>query len=370
MELRLYVQMLQRGWWIVMLTALAAFNVALVYTINAPPVYRASAKFVLSPNESLVSGRDVVTSLEALDKRSIISTYAEVLNSQAIYSQALTALDLTEDDVKEYLHTTVVLPDANVLEVAIEGPDPKIAMQLTNQVGQDAINYIRGLYQVYNIYFLDTARMPQVPVRPQPLRDASLALGLGIVIGSALAIVREQIRTPLEEFLQRVALDSESNAYTRRHIEQRLDYILTRQRGSTLSVGLVQLDGLHEMVGTMPQPIVQRLLRRITQIFKDGLRGNDIVGRWNESTFAVLLPDTPGQAAVGTLGRIQVSLSRPMVVNADGETVRMYPIVGVTERQGDENPLTLVQRAEKALLDASREEGRISLYKVNAFLNI
>lgn len=185
MELKIYLQMLQRSWWIVLLTALSALAIALAAVFYATPIFRASARFVVSPNLTAFGEDDtnILRSLEALDKRSIIATYAEVLNSERVFQATLQALELTEEEFSNYTHNTVVLPDANILELSVEGPSPTLVTTIANILGQQAINYISELYSVYEVSFMDTASAPVKPIRPQPVRDASLAFVLGLVLG-------------------------------------------------------------------------------------------------------------------------------------------------------------------------------------------
>lgn len=366
MELRLYIQMLQRGWWIVLLTALSALAIALVTTFLATPIYQASARFIVSPNASLSRGVDVVNSLEALDKRSIVTTYAEVLNSDNIYRQTLATYGLSPDQMNDYSYTTVVLPDTSVLELSVEGPNPAVVALLANSIGQQAISYVRGLNQVYEINVLDPAQEPTDPIRPQPLRDLSLAFALGIIVGAVLAIVRAQLIAPIEAFLQRSTMDEESGASNRRHFESTLEESVTRDVGYTVSVGLVQLEGLQGFIGIVPPPIAQDVLRQVTKTMRNELRGNDMVGRWNGTSFAVLLPETPGQAAVSTLGRIQVALSRPITFG-EGETLHLRPSIGAAERQLGESSAVLMDYAQRALDQALHGDTKMVLYKTKAF---
>ncbi len=112
MEFKLYLQMLQRSWWIVLLTALAALVIALAAVFFIPPTFRSTARFVVSPNLEqigLQDDTDLLRSLEALDRRSIIATYAEVVNSERIFNEAVAALGMSPAEILEYTHTTVTL---------------------------------------------------------------------------------------------------------------------------------------------------------------------------------------------------------------------------------------------------------------------
>jgi capsular polysaccharide biosynthesis protein len=50
-----------------------------------------------------------------------------------------------------------VQPDSNILVRLVEGPNPQVAASLANNMGQNGLNYINGLYQVYTLSFLDQA---------------------------------------------------------------------------------------------------------------------------------------------------------------------------------------------------------------------
>ncbi len=354
MELRLYLRMLQRGWWLIVLTALVSLNAALIASYLATPQYQTSARFVVSPNPSIISGRDAVSSLATLDKRSIVSTYAEFLNSQRIYQETLDALGLSSSQVKGYTHNAVVLPDANILELTVVGPDPQMTALLANSIGQHAIGAIREVYAVYDIRFLDPAIAPEKPFSPKPTRDAMLAVALGVVVGSALAILREQIQAPLDAYRRRRIIDGVSTAFTRRHFERRVEEQITRDPQGTFSLGLLQLSGLEELIDTLPQPIVQRVLRQVTRTLRDELRGNDIIGRWNDIGFAVMLPATPGNGAARTLTRIHAALSEPIELEPGGDVIQLEPNIGIVMyRNGDTLPI-LRERLENSVEHARR----------------
>lgn len=291
----------------------------------------------------------MVTSLEALDKRSIVVTYAEFLNSTRIYNETITALQLTPADVLKYKHSTVVLPEANILALTVEGPDPQLVAILANSVGERAVTHIKGLYKVYDIDLLDPAIPPVTPVSPQPLRDASLALILGLIVGAVLAIVREQIRVPLESYRNRMSTDPVSLAFNRRFFDRRLEEEIVQNTGDNLSLGLVRLEGLSGLIDTLPQPLTQQLLRQVTNILRRELRGNDMIARWDDISFAVMLPSTPPTAATRTLTRIEQALSSPLRLDQYGESVRMSPAVSVSTRHEDETAAELIERSEEEL---------------------
>jgi len=364
MEIKMYLRMLQRGWWLVVLCALVAMAVSLTVSYISKPTYVATARYVVSPDASVsVGASDVLNSINTLDKRSIVTTYAAVLNSDTIFTQAIVDLKLDPVQVNGYLRSAIVLPETNVLEVSVEGPNPQLAMLLANSVGKQAVSYIDGLNQGFNIRVLDPAQMPTTPIRPQPVRDVSLAIVFGLVLGVSLALIREQLMSPLESFLKRHTIDQDSGVLSRQYFDQQMEEILARSPLEGFhTLGLVHLEGLVDYLDVIPKPIEQQLLRQIAKILINELRGNDMVGRWDGATFSVLLPGTPAKAAVITLGRVQSMLSSPMTL-ADSDTIELNPTIGLAERLGNESSNVLRDNAEQALKQAVAGNSKLILYK-------
>lgn len=194
MELRNLLRTLMGGWWIVTISALAAVTIALASVLISTPVYQVTARLIVGPDKTLVPSQNLVDTLGTLDKRSIVDTYAEVLNSEHIYDDALQTLHLRPEDLKGYTRSAVVLQNANILELTVIGPDPQTAALLDNTLSQRGIAYIKGLYQPYDLSLLDPAVPSPTPYSPQPIRDIGLALVLGLAVGSVLALLSDQLQ--------------------------------------------------------------------------------------------------------------------------------------------------------------------------------
>ncbi|MDD2922475.1 MAG: diguanylate cyclase [Anaerolineales bacterium] len=205
--------------------------------------------------------------------------------------------------------------------------------------------------------------MPTDPIQPQPARDASLAIVFGLVLGASLAIIREQLISPIESFLKRHTIDQDSGVLSRQYFDQKLDETLARSAFVGFhTLGLVHLDGLADYLGVIPKPLEQRLLVQVAKMLNNELRGNDMVGRWDNATFSVLLSGTPGKAAVITLGRVQATLSNPIALG-DTEEIQLNPRIGLAERQGDESSSDLRENAERALRQAIVGNLNLVFYK-------
>ena len=369
MEIRFYFRIIQRGWWLILVTTLTAVNISLIYSYYITvPMYEAVARFIVSPNVKNTDVRDMVNSMDALDKRSIISTYAEVLNSYQIINGTLELLRKNPNDFDQYTMSVTVLPDANIIRFSVKGPNPEVATLLANSIGQHAIDYLRNLYIVYDIDFLDKALIPTDPYQPQPAQDAALAFMVGLVLGVGLAIFKDQISGTLDKLSQRNTFDFESLAFTRVYFERRMRQEILNQPESVLTLGVIHLLGIQEIYDSLPQAYINQILRKVTETLKYQLRGNDIVGRWSQLEFSILLPSTDGQSAMSRLERIRELLNQPISLEGEGGVdIVLDPRIGFADRQGGESINVLVTQVEKALEISMESDEKVSMYKVRPF---
>ncbi len=247
----------------------------------------------------------------------------------------------------------MVLPDSNVMEVYVSGPDAEITAQWANGVARTGIDYMKNLYQVYEINILDAAVVPTEPISPRPVRDLTLGAVLGLLVGVILAILRDQLRIPLEAYRQRRLIDTQSSAFNREHFETLLGEQTEKsaQEEGVYSLLMVKLNGLAEYYDTLPQQVLNRLLADVVGILKAGLRGNDSVGRWDDHTFSLLLPDTPVKAAETIKSRLLKALTPPMPLASLDEKISLQPAVGVAAYEKNATSEDVSLNALKAMAE-------------------
>src|SRR6266542_117987 len=107
MEFKLYLRMLQKGWWIILLTTLVALASSLVVSFLTAPRYSATARFIIIPSPSL-------------------KTSSEVINSNKILADSLASLNVDRSSIDDYTVQAVALPSSSVLELTVTGSDPKL----------------------------------------------------------------------------------------------------------------------------------------------------------------------------------------------------------------------------------------------------
>ena len=362
MELNLYLQMMRRGWWLVALTALIALTTSLGVSFLVTPQYEVVARFIITPGAVEESSpQTILNGLNTINNQSVMETYAEVMNSDRIYIDSLAFLQLQPADLKDYTYESTVLPSSSVLELSVKGPDPNLAADIANAVGYQTINFTRRLNQVINLDFLDQAAPSSVPYSPQPLRNAVLAAVLGLFGGLALVIVREQLRSSLETFRQRIHLDNETGVYNKKYFSRLVEDELIRHPEDVLSIGIVELGGLRDIMDTFPIAALQRILQRVTESLRKELRGNDIIGRWNGISFIVMLPNTPGMAANRIFERIYQVLSEPVKIDQFNMVINLDAHIGGAEYGNQITAQELFEKTTSAL-EQARRDNEIPIY--------
>jgi diguanylate cyclase (GGDEF)-like protein len=203
---------------------------------------------------------------------------------------------------------------------------------------------------------LDEALPPVVPESPQPIRDSILAFGIGLLLGGVLAIVRDQLMTSLDSYRLRFQLDQITGVYNHRTIRKFLESQLTQSPDDVLSAGIIELGGLIELEDTLPMAGYQNVLRQVTATLQRELRGHDIIGRWDNNSFLVILPKTPGPAAKGIFHRISTVLSSPVILQHLDLHIDLMPFIGGAEYSSNITLEELLEKVDESLENARKNK--------------
>jgi diguanylate cyclase (GGDEF)-like protein len=126
------------------------------------------------------------------------------------------------------------------------------------------------------------------------------------------------------------------------------------------------MEGLADIIS---QQFLNSMFRDIVGILEHELRGNDLVARYSQYQFSILLPATPGKAAYQTLGRIRNLIAKKPVDLGGVEMINIEPVVGVASSVDQtESVSAILERAEQALDDAMESDEHIHLHKVDPFV--
>ncbi len=341
----------QKGWRYLVISIAASLLISLAITVATQPLYRAKATFLVYPNATLTSSRDVVSSLDTLDKQTVTATYADIMASRRVLDDTVKRLSLDSAVISQVRVYPEVQTDTNILVLNVEGPDPEVVTTLANNIGQNGISFIKSIYQVFDITFLDLALEPEKPFRPKPLLTSLIAVGIGLALGIVFLILREVLRVPLETLRERSRIDRQSLAYNRRYFSQALSQHLAGKDEGPLGFSLIHLQGLDDLVETLPERYLTEVLQEVVKRLHAMLRGNDLIARWDQIDFSIMLPSTPEVPATRTLERLLLALEKPVIISSS-DAIPLIPKAVLVNRKTDDGLEIITKRAEDNLIRA------------------
>lgn len=294
MEVKTYLLILWRERAIVLLCITITLVGAYLFTSNQPEIYEASATFVMRPRAELVEDeQESVRVLDTLGRHvSIGSTYVEVAGSKLIRKRAIESLGLSPDQYRGLSIDGSVKAGTNILIITGEGTNPAIVSDFTNQIGQETVEYVSSLYDIFELEPLDAATPPNNPVRPNLILNLILGGVLGLAVGVAIAFISTYLRAPHINARHFDIIEPVTGAYTAAYFRLRLQQEVSRSRrsGEHFAVALIR-------VTKSAQVREEELLRLAAVFLQTELRDADLLAYAGDCIFAILLVGVDGGIA-------------------------------------------------------------------------
>lgn len=168
-------------------------------TVLVPPTYAASVTIFVSARSP---GGDVTAAVEGGDlSAQRMATYLEVLRSQRVATQVAERLGggLTADEVLDKVSASTT-PDTLLLTATVEDQSPQRAADIANALAERFNANVAELEQpdpqtapVVTARTFEAAVPPESPTQPRPLLNIALGLGLGLLAGIGLALLRNAL---------------------------------------------------------------------------------------------------------------------------------------------------------------------------------
>lgn len=188
-----YGRALRRGWWIVTLASLAALGAAAIVTARQSPVYRSSATLVVVPSPGVEDTTDILRSLETLERRSVIATFARIPSAPATREAVARRLGL-DPALRGWRIEASVLPNTNIIKIDAEGPEPARAAAVANGAAEVTRAEVGALYRIFTTRSLTEATPSSRPIHPDPWRNYVVGGLLGLFVGVVAALAGERLR--------------------------------------------------------------------------------------------------------------------------------------------------------------------------------
>ncbi len=359
MELRAYLKILLRSWWIIIPAFLITLTASVVFSYTRPDIYQASATFIVSPSASIRELSDLIGGFNNISFRdgSIVTTYAEVFVTRTIVDTATRKLGLSFEELKEYSFRSVVLPDTNLIKLTVEGTSPQLTRDLANAIGAETIEYVSGLYEIYDVKLLDPAVLPRSPVQPSKARNVAFGAVFGLMLGVSLAFLKEYLKVPeIVDYL--TIVDTQTGLYNEQYFLMRLKEEISRARnhGHSLALALMSIDRFDQL-GELYSPEIKEIaLKKVALYLKQYLKEETLMARLGDDKFAFLLPYTSAEGAVQTMERLRTRMECNIFELGDsGVQLNLTVSFGITDCvNGTTDMEGLLSEADQTLEKAAR----------------
>ena len=354
MELKIYLQIILKKWWIVVPTLLITITTGVVMTFSQIPQYSTSAIYVVVPSSSFSNVRNFADGLDILGRREeIATTFAEIASSRTIKNLAIENQALSPEVASEYKVGSTLREGTNIIEITVDGPDPTYARDLANGVGDAVVEYVQGMYEVFRLSPLDEATRPKKPISPNIPFNIALVSVLGLVLGIGVAFLSEYLDMPLQTASVNLSIiDETTGMYNKNYLLQRLgeEMIRSKRNRYPLSLALLRFSNLELLKGGNSSKARHDLLHQAAMVINQSLREEDIVAPFQEDTFAVLLPDMTGENAQATMEYLQTLIAWTPFQLPDNKRFNLKGTVGiVTYGHNGTSRDQLVAKATEAL---------------------
>jgi capsular polysaccharide biosynthesis protein len=191
-----YSHILKRWWWIVLVVFVVSLVTGFIITNREPRIYRAYTMMVVTPNYRVVGVNEIIRSLDTLDRRSVIATFAKIPTTRETFNAAEKGLQLEPGSLRGYGVSTSILPGTNIIRINVEGLDPKQAARLANAIASVSKHKAKSTYRIYKLAKFSEAIPSSHPIYPDPKRNLLVAGIVGLFLGIIVSFVVEYFRKP------------------------------------------------------------------------------------------------------------------------------------------------------------------------------
>ncbi|WPB55247.1 GGDEF domain-containing protein [Xylophilus sp. GOD-11R] len=171
-----------------------------------------------------------------------------------------------------------------------------------------------------------------------------------------------KLRMALEKASAEARHDPLTGALNRKGMDEALEREIARARRAgaadglaiaPLCVALLDIDNFKLLNDRIGHDGGDAALVHLARVAREAMRPQDVLARYGGEEFVVLLPDTPVDAGVEAMQRLQRELTRRFFMQNNDKVLITFS-AGVAQVAGHEDPFDAIKRADQAMYLAKR----------------
>jgi len=176
--------------------------------------------------------------------------------------------------------------------------------------------------------------------------------------GDELGVFSSQVQEASQTISQLLSTDPLTKVYNRTYFYHRLREEIHRARryGRPLALLILDLDNFKGVNDKLGHQAGDQLLRDVASAIEDILRKSDILSRWGGEEFAIILPETEGEAALEVAERLR-GIVEVVSLGYTVKNVSCTASIGIAVLQRGESEESLIRRTDQMLYRA-KERGK------------
>ena len=210
MDLRDYIRVARKRWWMVLTAVLAALGIATLITLQAVPQYATSVTFfVTTPNTGVADAYQ-----GGLFSQQRVKSYQNLLTSDRLAQLvAGPGLGLTPVEIRARISARAV-PETVLLQATVTDSSRERSRLIASTLATQFKGLVESLetppgrrISSVKVEVVAGPETAGLPVSPRPLRNLAFAALLGLLVGAGAVLLREVLDTTVKspEALQDIA---------------------------------------------------------------------------------------------------------------------------------------------------------------------
>jgi diguanylate cyclase len=164
-----------------------------------------------------------------------------------------------------------------------------------------------------------------------------------------------RLQEELAQTSDMVRIDALTGTLNRKGMDEALEREVarTRRQSVSLCVALLDIDNFKHLNDNLGHEAGDEALKHLAQVVREAIRPQDTLARYGGEEFVILLPDTPLDAGVSAMARVQRELTRKFFLHKNEKLLITFSC-GVAELGNDEASAAVLNRADQAMYLAKR----------------
>ncbi|MBY4107533.1 polysaccharide biosynthesis tyrosine autokinase [Rhodococcus fascians] len=199
MEIQDYLKILKARWIIIAVTVVVVILGALGASLLTTPLYESSARMFVSTS----GGATVSETYQGnLTSQQLVASYSELATSDALAARVLNVLPLGGMSAAQLASKVKAssTPDTVLFNLTVTDPSPERARDIANAMATELTEQVRELETPANggdpaagVKTFQQAEASSTPVSPNTKRNLALGAAVGLLLGIALAVLRDRL---------------------------------------------------------------------------------------------------------------------------------------------------------------------------------